>query len=123
MEKEERDKTVKILNNIFQKLNVNAKVEIAKDKADGLNLIVDNFTSFDISGDTFKHIIEKFSDIFDKYDSDKKIVEWKKQNAGKSTLVKESEIRERYENIGRQLLPLSAEALEERACKSEKHRS
>lgn len=103
MEKEEREKTAKILSNIFQKLNVNAKVEIAKDKADGLNLIVDNFTSFDISGDTFRHIIEKFSDIYNEYDSDERIVEWKKQNAGKSTPAKESEIRERYENIGYEL--------------------
>lgn len=103
MEKEEKDKTVKVLNNIFQKLNVNAKVEIAKDKADGLNLIVDNFTSFDISGDTFTDIIEKFTDIYNEYDSDERIVEWKKQNAGKSTPTKESEIRERYENIGHEL--------------------
>lgn len=104
MKKKERNKTAKIMNDIFRKLKVNAKVEITKqDKADNLNLIVNNSTSFDISINTFDDIIEKLEINYYKYYPDEEIAKWKRQNAGKSTLSKESEILEQYENISHEL--------------------
>lgn len=104
MKKKERNKTVKILNNIFQELNVNAKIKTTKqNEADSLSLIVDNFTSFDISGNTFQDIYNKIINISGEYDSYEKTMEWEKQNAEKSTLSKESEIREQFKNIRHEL--------------------
>lgn len=98
MEKEEREKTAKILSNIFQKLNVNAKVEIAKDKADGLNLIVDNSYEFDeFEPTSLIEVANEIKNTAENYDWEEERSLW---TPGENGAPEEPYLTEELKNIG-----------------------